>query len=244
MADSSMPESPGPAVLELHLARARPLRLRDWFVPYGVALALVGGAALAWRGDSRAAALAGYAAYMSLACTFCPLPTTPMVLWAAAPAAGGGLGFHPLLVATLGALATGVANLHDYYGVTALYRLRPVRRVRVTGVYKRMAAWYNRAPFGTLAAASFLPIPVDVVRLLAISEGYSRPRFAVGSVVGRWPRYVLLAYLAEGFDLTWQWILAIGGATVVLGIARGLPVLIRKVRDVARAHRVPVEETP
>jgi uncharacterized membrane protein YdjX (TVP38/TMEM64 family) len=102
-----------------------------------------------------------------------------------------------------------------------------VQKVRATGLYRRVAKWYNRAPFATLAAASFLPIPIDFVRLLAISEGYSRWKFALGSLVGRWPRYLALAVLADQFKLGWQWVLGIAGVTVVFGLWRGLPPVAR-----------------
>ena len=185
----------------------------------------------------------------------------------AGPVAGGGLGLPPLAIATVGAVATAVANMHDYYIVTFLYgyqpvsrrwdtrwylrlmkawymRHQPVRRIRTTRWYGRAAAWYNRAPFGTLAAASFLPIPIDVVRLLAISEGYPRLRFALGSVVGRWPRYFLVAFLADQFKLGWQWAVGIGGAAVVLAAARGLPPLVRKVAGWWKKGPARKEETP
>jgi membrane protein YqaA with SNARE-associated domain len=162
----------------------------------------------------------------------------------AAPAAGGGLGLEPLTVAALGAVGTAIANMHDYYLLTFLYRYKPVRRVRTSGLYKRFAAWYNRAPFATLAAASFLPIPVDFIRLLAISEGYNRAKFAIGSLVGRWPRYLALAYLADRFDLGWQWILGIGGAIIVLGLWRGLPALARRLKDVDEPNRAEEKTTP
>jgi membrane protein YqaA with SNARE-associated domain len=226
-----MGESPAieplPAEVELRLQRHEPIRFRAWFYPFVVWLVVLAGVKVLWPNTSLAL-LAAYVGYMSICCTFCPLPTTPVVLWMAAPAAGGGLGLEPLTVAALGAVGTAIANMHDYYLLTFLYRYKPVRRVRTSGLYKRFAAWYNRAPFATLAAASFLPIPVDFVRLLAISEGYNRAKFAIGSLVGRWPRYLLLAYFAERFDLGWQWILGIGGATVVLGLWRGLPALARK----------------
>jgi membrane protein YqaA with SNARE-associated domain len=121
--------------------------------------------------------------------------------------------------------------MHDYYLLTFLYRYKPVRKVRATGLYRKVAAWYNRAPFATLAAASFLPIPIDFVRLLAISEGYHRGKFALGSLVGRWPRYFLLAAAADQFKLGWQWVLAIAGATVVLGLWRGLPPIARAISN-------------
>jgi len=242
-----MGESPAteplPAEVELRLQRHEPIRFRAWFYPFIALLAVLAMVKVS-RPDTSLAILAAYLAYMSISCTFCPLPTTPVVLWMAAPAAGGGLGLEPLTVAVLGAVGTAIANMHDYYLLTFLYRYRPVRRVRASGLYKRFAAWYNRAPFATLAAASFLPIPVDFVRLLAISEGYNRAKFAIGSLVGRWPRYLLLAYFAERFDLGWQWILGIGGAVVVLGLWRGLSALAQRLKGMDEANRAEEKTTP
>ncbi len=181
---------------------------------------------LACGSTSHAGVLAGIFAYLSVACTFCPLPTTWLIIWAAAPVDGGGLGLSPWIVATGGALATAIANMHDYYLLTYLYRYKPVRKIRSTRLYLRVAKWYNRVPLATLVAAAFLPIPIDFVRLLAISEGYSRTKFALGSFVGRWPRYLAFALAADWFKLGWQWILGIAAATIVLGLWRGLPPLV------------------
>ena len=216
-----------PDDVALRLARREPLSFRGWFYPFILLLAILATIRLTSGRMSEAAVMAGLFAYLSLACTFCPLPTTWLIIWAAAPVEGHGLGLHPLIVATGGAVATAIANMHDYYLLTFLYRYRPVQKIRTTGLYRRVAAWYNRAPLATLAAASFLPIPVDFVRLLAISEGYSRPKFALGSLVGRWPRYLAFAVLADQFRLGWQWVLGIAGVTVVFGLWRGLPPMIR-----------------
>jgi len=226
----------------LRLQRHEPLSFRAWFYSFIGLLAVLAGIRILSGDMSRAAVLAGLFAYMSMACTFCPLPTTWLIVWAAAPAEGGGLGLPPLAVATGGAIGTAVANMHDYYLLTFLYRYRPVRRVRATGLYRRFAAWYNRAPLATLAASSFLPIPVDFVRLLAISEGFNRAKFALGSLAGRWPRYLALALVAEEFKLTWQWVLGIAGATVVLGLWRGLPPVVRAVAERMRGRLAPSDE--
>jgi len=230
MGDSLTPDAAATESQDLRLARHEPISLAGWFVPFALLLALVGGVYLLGGQGSTAAGYAILFGYLSLACTFLPLPTAWIVMWAAAPAAKGGLGLNPWLVASVGAAGTAIANMHDYYLVTFLYRYQPVRRIRMTRLYRRAAAWYNRAPFGTLAAASFLPIPVDVVRLLAISEGYNRAKFALGSLVGRWPRYLLFAILADAFKLGWQWVLGILGATVCLGLWRGVPILIDRLR--------------
>lgn len=234
MGDSSPSDTTADETQDLRLLRHERISLRAWFLPFAALLALLAGVYLLGGEGSTAAALVMLLAYLSLACTFLPLPTAWIVIWAAAPTEGGGLGLNPWVVATVGAAGTAIANMHDYYLVTFLYRYRSVRRIRTKGWYKRVAAWYNRAPFGTLAAASFLPIPIDFVRLLAISEGYSRMKFALGSLVGRWPRYLLFAILADEFKLGWQWVVGILGATVVLGLWRGLPPVVRKIKDMAR----------
>ena len=241
MGDSQASDAAAGETRDLRLLRHERISLRAWFLPFGALLVLLAGVYVTGGEGSTAAGVALLFGYLSLACTFLPLPTAWIVIWAAAPAEGGGLGLNPWLVATVGAAGTAIANMHDYYLVTFLYRYRPVRKIRTKGWYKRVAAWYNRAPFGTLAAASFLPIPIDFVRLLAISEGYSRAKFALGSLVGRWPRYLLFAILAETFKLGWQWVVGVLGATVVLGLWRGLPVLVGRIRALARDEKTEEE---
>jgi len=221
--------------------RREPLRLWEWFLPFCAMLVVLAVVYATSGKGSTTAHLVFLFGYLSMACTFLPLPTAWLVILAAAPAAGGGFGLPPLLVATVGALGTAVGNMHDYYLLTFLYKYEGVDRVRRTRWYARVADGYNRAPFGTLAAASFLPIPIDFVRLLAISEGYSRLGFVLGSLVGRWPRYFLFAILAKEFNLTWQWVVGIAGATVVLGLWRGLPPLVRKMQDRRRGRKASKE---
>jgi membrane protein YqaA with SNARE-associated domain len=237
MASEGRPDAPrrtvgGASVMELRLERGARLNFRLWFYPFAMTFAAL--VLLARHGSDVLGPwphLATLLAYMSLACTFLPLPTTPVVMLAASPA---GPGLDPLLVALAATAGTCAANLHDYYLVTFLYRYRPVRRVRRTRFYEKAAGWFERAPFAVLTAASFLPIPVDVVRLLAISQGYPRGRFTLASAVGRLPRYFLLAYFAQRFSLGWQWILAVLGVTAVFGLWRGVPRIARAAAGMIR----------
>ena len=205
----------------LRLTGSRRLNFRAWFYPFVLLLAAVVVASGPWLHlQDRTVYLVILLGYMSLACTFCPLPTTPVIVLAASPAA---LGIDPLLLSVVCTVGTCIANMHDYYLVTFFYRYRPVRKIRKTRLYEKAAAWFERAPFATLTAASFLPIPIDFVRLLAISQGYPRHKFVLASAVGRWPRYFLLAYFTDRFGLGRQWILAIFAVIVLVGLWRGLP---------------------
>lgn len=151
--------------------------------------------------------------YTSVACTFCPLPTAWIVLWAARTV-------DPLTVALVATLGTCIANLHDYYIVTALCRIGRVQKLRQSRFHDDAVRWFHRTPFWTLTAASLLPLPIDFVRLLAISAGYPRRRYALATFTGRLPRYLLLAALSWQLQLSNQVIALVLAITVVVGLGK------------------------
>lgn len=153
--------------------------------------------------------LSFYTAYMSMAFTFCPLPTIWIVLWAARE-------FNPWAVAFLGALATCVAYLNDYYIFNWLHKFSRVRKIRGTKLYKSTVKWFGKAPFITLTVASFLPIPVDLIRLLSISSQYKRRFYVLACFLGRFPRYAILAIVGHELKLSNKWLLIILAVTVMI----------------------------
>jgi membrane protein YqaA with SNARE-associated domain len=144
--------------------------------------------------------LYGYFVYMCLACQFFPIPTLPPIAFTAKV-------FHPVVVAAVGAFGTSIANLNDYVILGWLFRHHRVKKIRDISAYRRLLTFFDRYAFLTLSGASFLPIPVDVVRLLAISRAYSFPKYVAAAFVGRFPRYLLIAYL--GKELPAKYILII-----------------------------------
>lgn len=168
--------------------------------------------------------------YTSLACTFLPLPTAWIVLWAAREVG-------PFPVAIAATVGTCIANVHDYYIVNGLCRLGRVRRARETRLYVRAATWFRRSPFLALAVASFVPIPIDGVRLLAISVRYPRRAYVLASFAGRFPRYVLLALLGHELRLSNAAIGVVLLGVVVLGLGKGALGMWARVRSRAEGER-------
>lgn len=197
--------------------RLSPLR---WFAGFAVCAAALG--LLAWRagatGHASAKDLLLFALVVSCACQFVPIPIIPLFLWI-------GRTWNPFLVALVGSAATAVANLHDYYILTALLKVERIDRARDAAWYRRAAAWFGRYPFWTLAVSNVVVLPVDVPRLLAISTRYSRLRFVLATLVGRYPRYLLLAGLGYELKPTNRQILVV---LAVLAAIWGLKVLYRK----------------
>jgi membrane protein YqaA with SNARE-associated domain len=166
--------------------------------------------------------LAVYAFYMSLCCTFLPLPTTWIVLLLASNEVA--LLPDPILrtvtVAAAGAIGTMMANLNEYHLLTYLLRTGRVGRVRQTRWYRLAAEWFSVSPFAVLLVIALIPIPVDVVRWLAIAYRYPRVRFAIAYALGRWVRYALLAGLAVWLNLGTLEIFIIQAAIVVIAAAK------------------------
>lgn len=162
-----------------------------------------------------------YFTYMSLACTFIPLPTIPPVLWVSRE-------FHPVLVAFIGACGTCLANLNDYYLITYFSHWRWIRRFQENRVWRSMIRLFMMQPFLTLAFIAFIPIPVDVVRFLAISNQYNRFLYAAAYFVGRFPRYFLIAYLGYYYQPSNTIILIILAVLVILSLLKLLIIRFKR----------------
>jgi membrane protein YqaA with SNARE-associated domain len=163
--------------------------------------------------------LFGFFLYMCAACQFFPIPTLPSIAFAAKV-------FHPVLIAFVGALGTCVANLNDYAIVGWLFRHHKVRKIRDINTYKKLLDFFDRYAFLTLSAASFLPIPIDVIRLLAISRAYSYWKYLLAAFTGRFPRYLIIAYV--GKELPAKYILIIFAVSALPAVIKFISDIIKK----------------
>ncbi|MFH0980562.1 MAG: hypothetical protein V2A79_03370 [Planctomycetota bacterium] len=168
--------------------------------------------------------------YLSLCCVFFPAPTAWIVMLLASNdvALIDSVSLRVLVVSGLCGFATAMANLNEYHLITFALRYGRVARIRQNRAYQVTARWFGAAPFLVLVAIGFLPLPVDVVRWLAITCRYSRWRFFLAYVIGRAPRYGLFATSAVWFDLRWWEILIVQAALVLLAGTKVLHTLLRK----------------
>ena len=108
-----------------------------------------------------------YFAYMTVACTFLPLPTPQLAM-------DFGQRYDPVLAAVLGGIGFCISALIDYSLVTLVFRYEKIDRIRSTRTYHWAAKFFGKAPFAILLVAAFTPIPVDPVKLVACAAGYNR----------------------------------------------------------------------
>ena len=228
------------------------IRLRRWFAAYGLFLAAAGvwlailvvAETSSWQqwqekfvgtfgAMSATAKLLAFAIYMSLCCTFLPMPTGWIVSAIALPgvAVGRDIWTTTLLVAAVGGAASTIANLNDYHLFTWVLRSRRAARARSSRLYRSASRWFTKAPFALLVIFNILPIPVDVVRVLATTHRYPRVPFAEANFIGRFIRYVVIAAVTYllGPD-GWIAAAALLAVAVLLGIERAATALIRSMR--------------
>jgi membrane protein YqaA with SNARE-associated domain len=204
--------------------KPRDISARRWILSFAVFIAAAGALYLLSREVeplARFEVLLILLLYTSVACTFLPLPTAWIILWAARET-------DPLSASIIGVAGTCIANLHDYYIINHLFGIDRIGRVRDKGFYRSAVKWFERAPFITLSVASFLPIPVDVVRILAVSTGYSRLKYTLATLTGRFPRYLLLAWVGYELKLSNRAIFYVFVATVLIGAIKGLSKLRKR----------------
>ncbi len=161
-----------------------------------------------------------FCAYVSMCCTFLPLPANVMVSAVAiqqfAPYPTN-IWATTLAVATVGAWASMMANLLDFHLFTLMLRHKGIARVRHTRLYERSARWFASQPFAILVVFNILPIPIDVVRMLAATCRYALLPFAAANFLGRWFRYAVLAFVTYKLaELGWVATVALLAVAVVM----------------------------
>lgn len=105
--------------------------------------------------------------------------------------------------ATVGTLAAGYM---DHTVFTPVLNLEGRQAYKESALYRRAARWFRRWPFATLVVAGFTPVPFWPFKFLTFSAHYPLRRYLAALVAGRFPRYVILAWVGQALDVP-NWIL-------------------------------------
>ncbi len=116
------------------------------------------------------------------------VPHEPVVIWYGA---NWGV-WSTAVVATAG---TAVASVVDHRVFVPLVGRVATQPMFVTGMVGKIRRLFSRAPFAVLALSGLTPLPAFPFKAVAFAEHYPRGRYVAAVVAGRFPRYVLLAWL-------------------------------------------------
>lgn len=236
---TDMPESiPTGAPADIaRLALLSTTALRTWFAVYLLWLIVLTAGALASFQAYRHGVAPGLPLwaiclgtfYLSLANGLLPLPTMWMVMLLASDfvALPGSPLVRVVIVATVTAVATGLANLNEYHILHWALGSRAAAKVTSTRLVQWAIRWFRVSPFWLLTIVALVPIPVDAIRWLAIADSYSRARFFGAYALGRWVRYAVLAGATIWVHAGVRAILAV---QVALLLVAAVPVAVKLIR--------------
>lgn len=110
----------------------------------------------------------------------------------------------PWLLASLAAVAAGIAAVVDWWLVRRVFRIGALDRARRHPLFARAERWAKVAPFLTIVVFAALPLPFMIPRVLMPLCGYPVAKYAAAVAIGRFPRIFVIASFGQVFDIpTW-----------------------------------------
>jgi membrane protein YqaA with SNARE-associated domain len=127
--------------------------------------------------------------------------------------------YPPALVASVGCVSATAAGILDYWLIGWFVSRKLVRQTFDQSRWYAIAQrFFLKAPLVLIFASALLPVPFYPVKILAIANDYPLTLFLAATLIGRWPRFYLLAIGARKVKppsslLTWLTV-----ALIVLGL--------------------------
>ncbi|HEY5921028.1 MAG TPA: VTT domain-containing protein [Kofleriaceae bacterium] len=180
------------------------LRLNHWWRAFLLALAayaVIGMVVLAFVPDLAGVFLLG--AYCIPANSVVPIPHEPAILYFAKF-------YDPFWCALAGTIGSLIACYSDYAMVGAAMRHRALAKTRNSRLFQWSSKWMKRYPFAITVLFSFTPLPIAVVRILAPAVEYNVRFYMLAQIVGRFPRFYILAWIGHTVMIPTWIILALG----------------------------------
>lgn len=136
------------------------------------------------------------------------VPHEPVVIWY-----GAQVGVW--LTAAVATAGTVAASLVDHRVFVPVLDRVSATRPMSTGLVGKMRRGFSRAPFAIIALSGITPLPAWPFKAMAFAGGYPLGRYVAAVAVGRFPRYLLLAWFGVLVDIP-TWILAVAFSVLIL----------------------------
>lgn len=150
-------------------------------------------------------------------------PHEPVVIWY------GSVG-SIWWTATAASAGTLVAGFLDHSVFVPVMNLKGLTGYKEKAWYQKAARLFMKYPFAVIVVAGFTPIPFFPFKFLSFSLRYPLARYLIALLVGRFPRYVLLAWIGHVIQIpTWLLIAVFGGAILAYAL-KGGPEVLRYLR--------------
>jgi len=147
-------------------------------------------------------------------------------------------GSHGNIWYTAIAASTGtlIAGWLDHSVFVPVMNLHSLAGYKEKGWYQKFARLFMKYPFLVLVVTGFTPIPFFPFKFLAFSVHYPMRKYLSALLVGRFPRYVLLAWFGSLFKIPTWMLFAFFGLVILVYAVKAVPKAVEYVRS-ARQRR-------
>ena len=158
-------------------------------------------------------------------------PHEPVVIWYGSQ---GSI----LLTAVAASAGTLVAGFLDHSVFVPVMNLKGLTGYKEKTWYKKAAALFMKYPFWVIVVTGFTPIPFFPFKFLSFSLHYPLWKYLLALLLGRFPRYVVLAWIGFVIHIPGWLLIAVFGGAILAYAAKAGPEILRYLRT-SRAERPP-----
>jgi membrane protein YqaA with SNARE-associated domain len=141
--------------------------------------------------------------------------------------------WYTALAASIGTL---IAGFLDHSVFVPVMNLQSLAGYKDKGWYQKIARLFMKYPFLVIMITGFTPIPFFPFKFLAFSVHYPLWKYLGALLTGRFPRYVMLAWLGSLFEIpTWA-LFAFFGVVIAIYAYKAVPKAVAYIKE-ARGRR-------
>ena len=141
--------------------------------------------------------------------------------------------WYTAVAASIGTL---IAGFLDHSVFVPVMNLQSLAGYKGKGWYQKIARLFMRYPFLVIMVTGFTPIPFFPFKFLAFSVHYPLWKYLAALLTGRFPRYVMLAWVSSLFDIPTWMLFAFFGLVIAAYAIKAIPKAVDFVRQ-ARERR-------
>lgn len=151
-------------------------------------------------------------------------PHEPVVIWY------GTVG-NIWWTAVAASAGTMVAGFLDHSVFVPIMNLKGLTGYKEKAWYRKAARLFMKYPFAVIVVTGFTPIPFFPFKFLSFSLHYPLWKYLSALLIGRFPRYALLAWIGYVIRVpTWLLVAIFGGAILAYAVKVG-PEIVRYLRS-------------
>lgn len=141
--------------------------------------------------------------------------------------------WYTALAASIGTL---IAGWLDHSVFVPVMNLQSLAGYKDKAWYQKIARLFMKYPYLVIVVTGFTPIPFFPFKFLAFSVHYPLWKYLGALLTGRFPRYVMLAWVGSLFEIPTWVLFAFFGLVIAVYAYKAIPKAVTYVRE-ARARR-------